>query len=265
MNFDHYLHQAHSQNSIAIDPSWQQGRTIFGGLTAAMVLSYLQAQCQSDIPLRSLAINFCGVTQADQAISFQHQTLSRGKSITQLNGQMLQNGQVVTQVTACYGKARESDVLIEPELATLPAPESGQTMPFIEGLTPNFIQHVHLELQEGQFPFTNSQQHTMGGWMRFVDAEGAMSNLHLIGLLDAWPPVVLQNLKRPAPASSVTWQVDFVKPLTELNHTPNACDWVYFQDHAIRAHNGYANTEAKAFSQSGELLALSRQMVSMYG
>lgn len=265
MTFDQYLQQARHGDSFAINRSWQQGRTIFGGLTAALVLAYLDTQCKEAADLRSLAVSFCGKVAADVPVTIRHAMLSQGKSITQVNGQLLQQGNVVTQVTACYAHERESDLLFEAANMDLPEPGSGQKVPFIEGLAPDFIQHMTMDLHQGQFPFTNSREKELAGWMKLREAGGQMTNAHLLGLLDAWPPVVLQNLKRPAPAATVTWQVELVRPLAQFEENLPADSWVYFHDKTVQAQSGYTHTEAQAFNQQGQLLALSRQLVSVYG
>lgn len=60
MNFTEYLTQAAQHNTLTIDSGWGQGRTTFGGLSAALLLHKIQPQLSDDDVLRSLSVNFCG-------------------------------------------------------------------------------------------------------------------------------------------------------------------------------------------------------------
>ena len=47
-------------------------------------------------------------------------------------------------------------------------------------------------------PFSNNPSRQMGGWVR-LRGEGeaqALSEAHLLALVDAWPPAVLPHLKK---------------------------------------------------------------------
>lgn len=264
MSFEYYLEQARSENTFSVDKSWGQGRTLFGGVSAAIALEKTRQLIEPHRPLRSLAVSFCGATRAEQEFEVSATVLSDGKSISQLNGLVKQDDKVVTQITACYGTERASDIDIQAPLADLPALGEGQRMSYIKGLTPEFVQHIDYEYSRGQFPFSNSKHNELAGWMRFNEPGKAFSDSHLVALIDSWPPVVLQKLKSLAPAATVTWNLEIVQPLQLLEHPIAADDWLYYEAEIKQAHHGYVHTEARIYTASGILIALSRQLVAVY-
>ncbi len=266
MNIEHYLTLAKSNTPFKIDDSWAQGRSIFGGLSAALVLAHIEAQIEestglTDKDLRTLNVHFCGAITADENCEFKYEILSQGKSIYQIQGQLIQDGQVKTQVLACFGLQRNSSIHIShAKLETVKAASDGIKFPFIEGLTPNFVQNIDVRATSKNFPFSGSANMQVNGYMRFEEAPTVFNDAAILALIDAWPPAILPMLKKPAPASTVTWNIEFVQPRNELKQD----DYLYYQCDVVQADLGYGHTEAKIFHPNGELVALSRQLVVVY-
>ncbi len=262
-SFETLLAQS-EQDTLIIDSSWGQGRTLFGGLSSALGLKKTRQLLTEERPLRSVNINFSGQCLAETAISISPQVLSAGKSISQINAQVIQNDRVVTQVCACYGTERESEIEIPSPAIELPKLGSQQRLNYIKGLTPEFVQHFEFEYCKGQFPFTNSPKNELAGWMRFKESGEQFSEAHLIALIDAWPPTVLQKLKKPAACASISWNIEIVQPLSLLKQKLSADTWLYYDANIQQAHHGYAHTEARIYTPEGILLALSRQLIAVY-
>ena len=106
----------------------------------------------------------------------------------------------------------------------------------------------------------NSKNAHYYGWMRFKKPPADISDVHLITLIDAWPPTLLQMLKWPAPASTVSWNLEFIHP-----HKPVAPDeWFAYKAETRQAAEGYGHTEANIWDAAGELVAISRQTVAIF-
>lgn len=263
MSFDQLL-TSHFLDSQSIDSSWGQGRTLFGGLSAALAFNKVRQGIDPERPLRSLSVNFSGQALADTPFKLEQQVLSNGKSISQVNGQVVQNERIVTQVCACFGLERQSNIQVNSPKVELPTLGSHQRFNYMKGLTPEFVKHFEFEYCKGQFPFSNSPSNKLAGWMRFKEPGAEFTEAHLIALIDSWPPTVLQKLKSFAPCATVSWNVEIVQPLSLLKHSLQADDWLYYDAEIKQAHHGYAHTEAKVYSSDGTLLALSRQLVAIY-
>lgn len=255
---DDYLCKSSNGASLEIGEDWAQGRTTFGGLSAALTLAAIEREANG-LPLRSLSVNFCAPLFVGAPCHPQIRLLRAGKSVAHYLGELRQNDTCCTLVTACYGAARESDVVIAADRHPTGTPGEGMPIPYTEGITPAFIQHIDLRYQEG-LPYTGSRGKVVNGWMRFKHGDHAMTSTHLVGLIDVWPPAVLQHLSRPAPAATVSWQLDLVNPTDGLQRE----HWLHYEAVIREAHGGYGHTEARICREDGTVLALSRQLVSVF-
>ncbi|MFP3355563.1 thioesterase family protein, partial [Pseudoalteromonas sp. SIMBA_153] len=61
----------------------------------------------------------------------------------------------------------------------------------------------------GGMPFSGQPGRTFGGWIRFRNEQQSLTTATILALVDAWPPAVLPHLDSPAPASSLTWTIEF--------------------------------------------------------
>lgn len=254
------------KTELVFDPSWAQGRSVFGGLTAAVALEHIERlHSPQDQQLRSVQVNFCGPTVTDHPTTFDVIPLSSGRSVTQTMVQLVQDGVVKTQVTAIYAKRRTSDVQVASSTYSIPTDRNTfQPLPYIDKVTPAFIQHLKLVYDSGNFPFTGSDKTVVSGWMQFSDLDvhndAELSNSALLALIDAWPPALLSLLKKPSPASSIGWNVEFIQPNIKIS----AREELYYRCEIREACDGYGHTEAYIYNSSGELIALSRQLVGVY-
>lgn len=266
MHIDEFLEfdgkpENHSELPFTIPKDWTQGRTAFGGLSAGILYSRLKREICDDRPLRSITFNFVGPLNAGEAFTFDYSILREGKNATQITGNLRQNGNVALTAIACFSQNRTSKVEVEPNFTnTLEFPKKPNFIPQIPKITPNFLRHVELAVQDGKLPFTGSKNSSMAGWMRFKEKPCRFGDDHIITLIDAWPPTVLQMIRGPAPASTMSWNVEFIHPVSDIS--PG--EWLAYEAKTVRAHGGYANTEAKIWSESGELVALSRQLVAVF-
>jgi acyl-CoA thioesterase len=171
---------------------------------------------------------------------------------------------VVTIVQGSFGAPRSSvvDVAAEPAPA-MPPVEACQELPYVPGVTPEFTRYVSMRWGIGGLPFTGNTSREMGGWVRQrgeVPRE-PMTEAHLLALVDAWPPAVLPHLKSFAPGSSLTWTIEFIQPMPDLD----SHDWCMYRAVIEHARDGYGHCAAALWTPAGELIALSRQTVTVFG
>lgn len=264
MNIDTLFEQALAggdSGGMTIPESWGQGRTAFGGLTAALAYRVLRTQVSEDRVLRSLSVSFVAPVATDQPLSFETTCLRQGKHVTQAQASIVQGGQVGVTLLASFGVARESSTGVNnTEKPAVRMPDQPQFLPFIPNITPQFFQHVELALCSGSFPFTGAKTAHHGGFMRFREPPATMTDAHVIALIDAWPPTLLQQLSKPAPASTLAWNLEFLHP-----HRPVLPqDWFAYQADTPQAGEGYGHTEASIWDAHGELIAISRQTVTVF-
>ncbi len=262
MDYAYYEQLAKTASDFSIDKSWTQGRSIFGGLTTAVVLTYIEAQTGlSDTDLRTINIHFCGPTAEDVPCQLRCNILSQGKSVIQVEGELLQDNQVKTKIVACYSRQRKSNIQVTaPQMTFAKTVDELPKMPFREGRVPEFVRYLDTRFTSTALPYSGSSESTVSGWMRFNDYPAVFSDSAILALVDAWPPAMMPMLKEHAPTSTVTWNVEFMQPRTSLS----AADFLYYHCDVAQADRGYAHTEGKIYHPNGQLLALSRQLVAIY-
>jgi acyl-CoA thioesterase len=263
MDFSDLLDAVRRQpQALSIPAGWGQGRASFGGLVAALQYEVMRANVPADRPVRSLAITFVGPVEPDVPVSFEADVLREGKAVSQVLGRVVQKGQVVTLVQGSFGASRPSEVAVTAH----PAPEMKhwddcQELPYIKGVTPEFMRHLAMRWSVGGLPFTGNKSRDMGGWVRLRGEKNeAVTEACILALVDAWPPALLPHLSKPAAGSTLTWTIEFVQPLLELN----TLDWCKYLADIEHAADGYGHVAAKLWSADGRLIAMSRQTVTIF-
>lgn len=250
--------------ALSIPQNWGQGRASFGGVVAALVYAVMRSKVPAERPPRSLAITFVGPVESGVATRFEAEVLREGKAVSQVLGRAIQNGAVVALVQGSFGAPRSSSIKVDAQPApTIKSVESSQELPYIPQVTPEFTRQLAMRWGLGGLPFSGTQSREMGGWVRFRDQERVetLDEAHLLGLVDAWPPAVLSLLKGPAPGSSLTWTIEFIQPMVSVTSD----QWCLYRAEIEHARDGYGHVAAALWTPSGELLAISRQTVTVFG
>lgn len=250
--------------AVVVPAEWGQGRAGFGGLAAMLVYEAMRAAVPEGRPVRSLAITFVGPLAVDTPVSLEAEVLREGKAVSQVLGRAVQNGQVVTIVQGSFGASRESAINVPAEPAPSMKPvDACPELPYVKGVTPEFTRYLAMRWAIGGMPFSNNPSREMGGYVRLRGEENvsAVDESHLLALVDAWPPAVLPHLRTPAPGSSLTWTIEFVQPVPKLTTE----DWCLYRAQIEYARDGYGHIAAQLWTPAGELVALSRQTVTVFG
>lgn len=252
---------AETTPEFTIPANWGQGRTIYGGMSGAMVFEAIKTQVSNDRPMRSFNCNFIGPLLVDEPFTIDVEILRSGRNATQAVGKIIQNDRIAIMAQACFAVDRKSKVTVENfERHELPKPKKPNFIPPIPKLVPKFIRHLDLALIEGKYPFTGSKENVTKGWTRFTKPPAVVTDAHLIALIDAFPCTVLQTLKWPCPASTMNWNIEFLHP-----HDPIApTDWLAYSSFPRQAADGYCHMESDIWDANGKLIAISRQVVGVF-
>jgi acyl-CoA thioesterase len=261
MKFDALLEQLNTRlTNLSFPANWCQGRTAFGGLSAAMLYVAMKNRIGNERDILSLTTNFVGPLIADEPFDITVEVLCEGKSASQVEARAIQNGKVCVIALGSFAIRRSSNITVHNHAKCLLNPvDDNKLMPYIEGITPAFFQHMNFNIKRGEMPFTASANNELAGWMRLKELPDKLTIAHILALTDAWPPTPLQMYNQPAPASSMSWYIEFL-PHQPLEH--NA--WLAFEAFTHQASDSYAFEEANIYSQAGELVAMSRQTVALF-
>jgi acyl-CoA thioesterase len=246
--------------TTSIPPDWGQGRSSFGGLIVALALERMRLHVAPDRRPRSLLVAFVGPIEPGGEVEIAVEVLRAGRSATQLEARVRAGGALACTVSAAFADDRPSKLDVPSRAAPeRPGPEGLFALPFIAGLTPAFTQHVELRWALGGPPYSRQPLPEQSGWCRFREG-GIAREEHVLALVDAWPAPVLQTLREPTVASSMTWMLEFADVETDAR----ADAWHRFDAGTDRAAGGWTNIHGVLWGPSGRLVALSRQTVAVF-
>ncbi len=255
----------HIQNNDMVDipEGWTQGRTIYGGLVAGMLMQKaLLTVTDSSKQFLSCAVTFVGPVQ-QAPVQLSAEILRQGKSVTTVEVRLWQQGAVQTILLASFGTYRESGIQVQNEVLAPQYPDVASLSPMPQHpLIPECFKQMQLHWAEGQFPCMASPQPDFGGYFRFeprLHPQRDMTIADVIVAFDMWPPGVVPMFKSMAPTSSLTWQVTCVHPLQSKLH-----DWLKYKVFTDYASHGYATEHAYLWDANDRLIAIARQTVTVF-
>lgn len=267
------LQRDHAGFSAEIPDNWRQGRSIFGGLQAALGLAALRALIGDGLPLRTLQTTFVGPAPAGP-VRLTASVLRRGKSATQAECRLLDGDQVVCLVVGIFGAPRSSEISIQPTAPAVRCSVDELTdLPFIVGVTPSFTQFFHLRWCEGGPPFSGATEAHTKVFVRLRESvRDAEANL--VAVADAIPSPGVSLLPRPTASSSLTWTLELLgalglapdpqKPTLDIQRpAPDA--WYLLDTEVNAGRDGYLNQSSTVWTTDGRAVALSRQSVAVFG
>jgi acyl-CoA thioesterase len=240
-------------DAIAVDlpEDWAQGRTAFGGLTAALCVEAAH-RAHADLPmLRSAQFVFAG--PASGRLVARPTVVRAGKSATIISVTLDGEAGPATRALLSFGAARESQVA-HTRIAAPDAPDRGTcTRYFIEGREPKFARHFDVRLAAGSRPV---EPHFLL-WARHGDASGTHPETAFIALADAPPPAAFATFPKIAPISTLTWSLELLS-----RTAPDA--WVKIATESEVAADGYSAQTSSFWSEDGRPIAVARQTVALF-
>ena len=154
--------------TLSVPSTWEQGRTLYGGISASLVYEAMREVVDSEKVMRSLSTNFIGPIEADTEFNIIVEVLREGKNVNQVVGKVVQDNKVALMSQASFGIARGSKVNIsDPLQHKMDSPRKPDFMPHIPKVTPKFLENFDLAQTKGGWPFTGKKDSDIHGWMRF--------------------------------------------------------------------------------------------------
>ena len=263
MSLEQLYQQIEQGESVEAPNGWLQGRTIFGGLVAGILLHKATVTINdAQKKLLSCSITFVGPIE-EKAFKLTAEILRQGKSVTTLEVRLWQDDAVQSILLASFGSQRESRIQVsqEPQVPNFPEIDQLNIVPKYLPF-PECVKNFQLAWTEGQYPMSGSKAPDFLGMCHFdpeLHPQRKMILPDVLTLMDVWPPGVLSMFRKPAPASTLTWQVTFIHPLESQLH-----DWFKYQVITDFSGDGYAIESAHIWDKNDRLIALSRQTVTVF-
>ncbi|ANF80848.1 acyl-CoA thioesterase [Acinetobacter sp. NCu2D-2] len=255
--------QIEQQDVVDIPEGWSQGRTIYGGLVAGMLMHKAVSTIQDDSKqLLSCSVTFVGPVQRAPA-KLTAEILRQGKSVTTIEVRLWQDDAVQTILIASFGTHRDSSIVVKREKQAPQYPDLSELhLVQHNPLAPECFKQMQMAWAEGQYPCTVSAEPDFGGYFRFapeLHENREMTVSDLMVAFDMWPPGVLPMYRQMAPASSLTWHVTYVHPLQT-----NVQDWLKYKVFTDYAAEGYSTEHAYLWDDQNRLIAIARQTVTVF-
>ncbi|KRA56758.1 acyl-CoA thioesterase [Caulobacter sp. Root655] len=238
-----------------VTPDWQQGRTTYGGLSAALCLEAATRAVPDAPPLRSGQFAFVGPAAGELAI--QTTVLRRGKSTLFMGVDLVGEQGLATRAVLTFGAARQSR-LSHVDLAMPAVPPAADCLDFFRnGAGPNFTQQFDFKVAGGT-PIGTPGSPDFLVWIRHKDP-AARSLAALIALADALPPPAVTLFPERAPISTMTWSLDV------LAQPPLEDDgWRLMKSRADTVLEGYSAQDMAVWDSAGTPLIVARQNVAVF-
>lgn len=246
------------RHSITLPSDWLQGRTAYGGLSAALCLEATNRSLTDLPPLRSA--QFCFVGPATGQLNISASVLRKGKSTVLVDADLDGDSGLAVRSTFCFGAGRTSAQdyvsLVMPQVAAPAGCPSYYTWPN----RPNFMSHFDGRLAAGARPGTPGASPEKTVWLRHCDEGDESSLVRLLALADALPPAAMSLFAEVIPISTMTWSIEM---LDALPYT--ATGWWLVQATADTSREGYSAQSTVIWSPDGKPVLIARQNVAIFG
>lgn len=258
-------HHFQPGHALEVPASWKQGRTVYGGVSAALAVLAARAQVEGLPPLRSLQALFTGPSKRPELSA---RLLREGRNVSSVDTEAREGDHVVGNAQLVFGRSRDSALSIDhpaphcapPEVCEPFAPDGH---PFI----PAFFGNFEVRLAGGSRPLSGAAEGRILAWARHRDPaawEGSPEEREaaFVCLGDVLPPAAFAAMGAPAPISSVNWMLNILR-------APNTqAGWFLVESHQTAARDGYSSQRMRFWARNGDgagsLVAEGMQSVAVF-
>lgn len=245
--------------TIQAPEDWGQGRTLYGGMTAALAYEAVRRTYSELPPLRSAQLTFTGPTSG--ALRFHTKVLRRGKSSALIASECFNENGEAARAVFVFGGARDSKIAHN----YLPIPQvmpPAECPPFRKeggNTSRGFWNNFETRLAAGgRLLDQSAERPRFAVWTRLVDAGAANLTTALLAIADCMPPAAMVHFPAPAPISTMTWTIDVAAFPTDPS------GWFLLASSSEHAADGYSLQSMSMWSAAGDLLSVGRQTVAIF-
>lgn len=242
---------------VTATDDWLQGRTLYGGASAALCLEAALRTIDDLPPLRAAQFAFVG--PGSGALEIRPTVLRRGKSMSFIGVDLTGEAGIATRALLGFGAARTSTVTYD-GLPMPDAPDPARCTDFFRGgPRPNFAHQFEMLDAGGGIPFSMGENPEYKLWLRHRDREAGLGMTALIAMADAPPPAAMVRFSSFGPISTVTWAMEI------LNDPPAGGDgWCLMISRAETVAEGYSSQAMYLWAADGTPLMTARQSVAIF-
>ena len=240
-----------------VGPDWMQGRTAYGGISAAISLDAAMREHPADAPLRSAQVSFVGPVGGECAVT--SRTLRASKSSRFVATDLSSESGYGTNAVFTFMKGRDSH--IDHAVTALPdirRPEELEAIPD-HPVRPAFARKFEMRPHEGRGFGHGKSEGKILTWVRWIDPPVCDPHIALLALADALPPAALPLFTQFGPISSSTWVQHFL-----TDHPVSRDGWWLLLSHTRQVQRGFSVQDMAIWNSDMELVSLGGQGVAVY-
>ncbi len=240
-----------------IGPDWMQGRTAYGGISAALALDAALRDHPGDAPLRTAQISFVGPVGGDTCTSTQ--ILRQSKSSRFIAADLSSDAGFGTHAVFSCMPARASHLdHARTPVPNVPDPDQLQSVPD-HPARPEFTKKFDMRPTTGPGFGHGKQVGEIVTWVRWIDEPAADAHIALLALADALPPAAIVLFNQFGPISSSTWVQHFV-----TDHPLTTDGWWLLVSRTTQAQRGFSAQVMEIWNADRELISVGGQGVAIY-
>lgn len=231
----------------------------FGGISAAQMLNAVLLHPKRLGDPVSLTVNYCAAV-ADGEISIQARPARTNRSTQHWVIEMLQGGESVLTATAVTAVRRDSLVMRETVMPSVQSPEEAGAQQRFAPM--QWLKRYDIRFVKGAFPPTlndsdagTSLSHV---WLRDALAR-PLDFASLAAISDAFFPRLFLRRARFVPVGTVSMTIYFHAQAAQLAQVGSG--YILGQAQGQHFQNGFFDQTAQLWSQSGEMLVTTHQIV----
>ncbi|PEQ11456.1 hypothetical protein B2G71_16620 [Novosphingobium sp. PC22D] len=243
--------------AVTVPATWHQGRTAYGGFSAALALDEAQRVGGGEMPpLRSAQISMIAPLFGNVEVSAQ--VVRRGRNATWVEARIV--GEMGLGLTASFVFMGPIESALAVDRQAMPedviAPGEASTLSRERGAV--FLRN-NFEVRFAR-PKMPERVPEMCWWVRLDDRAGLDPMVELLLCADALPPGAMSILGPSVPVSTMQWHVN------ALTARPETRDgWWLLRSTGDYAHAGCSSQTMALWNGQGESVAAGMQSIALFG
>ncbi len=243
--------------ALTIPADWHQGRTGYGGLSAALALAAARQVGGEVPPLRSAQISFVGPLYGE--VEVHARVLRRGRNATWVRADILRDGEVGLLSSFVFMGPVERSLHLNdcgPPATLIAVDKARDLTPGT--FAPTFLRS-HFDVRFA-LPRSEAKRAEMCWWVRPRGHAGLDPALAAVLSADGVPPAVIPLMDPGVMVSTMTWQLNLLTP------APATLDgWWLLRSSGDYSEQGCASQHMQLWNAEGQPIAAAIQSVALFG
>ncbi|WP_126176986.1 acyl-CoA thioesterase [Tsuneonella rigui] len=235
--------------------NWMQGRTLFGGASAALALASIRKAMPDLPPFRAAQVGFVAPVGAN--LEFKVEMVRQGRNVTQVRSDVASDGKLALTALMLFGEGREPNAL-HPAGKAHPWPGAPEECEDVGKGPANFFTQ-NMEIRRAQDERGKGPP-LVRRWVRLADREGLDPVIQAIVLGDALPPGSMRAMQRQGPLSSINWSFNLLDPEARTRD-----GWFLAEAASDHADHGYSSERLRLWNADGEQVLAGMQAAAIFG